>query len=140
MQCESCVIIGHPPPPHFQSSFSHTSLRKSFTIPQARSNRHRHHQLLQEEPLISPVTTKEDTPPPSKVSSAHIPLAPTKSLTKEQVIKDHISDSISSAASEYSFDSRISTHIYPEDALYPRAGLFGLADCMSTRSRERKLK
>lgn len=42
--------------------------------------------------------------------------------------------SVSSDMSEYSIDSRISTHIYPEDALYPRTGLLGLADCMSSKS------
>ena len=202
------ITVGRIPPTHFQSSFTHSHVRKSFTIPQTRgSSRHRHHQLNQEEPLLSSPSSvdKEDTPPPFKgtskrpISSPKVIPSPSKSqsqspsstcnlslfslslslplsvslsiyltdyllsppppstavsITKDVTVdgRDRSSSaaslkdqsmaadspllttrSISSATSDYSFDSRISSHVYPEDAMYPRTGLLGLADCMSSR-------
>jgi hypothetical protein len=105
---------GKPTPANIQSSFSHFSARKSFTIPQTRS---RHHN---DEPLLSavavPTTAKQDTPPPS--------IHPLDSPSTR---------SISSTPSDYSFTSRISSRPIPPDAHYPRSGLFGLGDCMSNR-------
>lgn len=85
------ITVGRIPPTHFQSSFTHSHVRKSFTIPQTRgSSRHRHHQLNQEEPLLSSPSSvdKEDTPPPFKgtskrpISSPKVIPSPSKSQSQ----------------------------------------------------------
>ena len=136
---------GRPLPAQFQTSFSHTPTRKSFTIPQTRRHHHRHHQLLQEEPLVTPaLVIKDDTPPPPRTSTETSNSSPSSHNAQDNHVNAHSPQltirSVSSAISEYSVDSRISSHIYPDDAHYPRGGLLGLADCMSNRSKERKLK
>ena len=135
--CYVYFLTGRPVPLHFQSSFNQhgSTQRKSFTIPQTR-NRHRHHSN-QDEPLLSPTTStpviKDDTPPPPVQSQTTVH----SNDSFRSYTTSNSQATIRSTSSEYSVDSRISSRQVPDDAMYPKGGIFGLADCMSTRSKEK---
>ncbi len=126
------LSIGRPIPLIFQSSpFVHsTRIRKSFTI------QYQTRKYSGQEPLI------DGSNPPSP----DIPkIDETPKQVKEELLfqggsvqykqSSSIKSTNSTTFSEASLDSRISTHLCPDDATYPRAGLFGLADCMSSKNK-----
>ena len=127
--------IGHPVPHIFQSSpFMHTSRsRKSFTIPQSRK-------YSGQEPLINPPSPEvPETQKPEETGEldevdlfGSVPQG-SSSVRSSSTIRS----TNSTTFSESSVESRISTRLCPEDATYPRGGLLGLADCMSSRGKNK---
>ena len=131
------LLLGHPLPHRFQTSpFVHTSrIRKSFTIPQPRKFSCQEPLIISSTPPSPEITLEQETIEDEQevdfflaASSSSIPTL--RSAT--------IKSTNSTTFSESSVESRISSRLCPEDATYPsRGGLFGLADCMSSRSKNK---